>query len=85
MVTALAKVLVASLIMAAVAWGLEHQMSEHWAGTEPWRRGVRVFLAIGAGMGSLALAARALRLHEFQVAFGRVMDRLGRLAVRLRR
>ena len=82
--TALTKVVVASLIMAAVAWGLEHQLAERWAGAEPWRRGVRVFLAIGAGMGVLALAARALRLHEFQVAFGRVTGRLGRLAGRRR-
>jgi putative peptidoglycan lipid II flippase len=82
-ITALVKVLLASAAMAAVAWGVEHQLALHWAGHEPWRRAVRVGLAISLGLGTLALAARLLRLHEFQVAFGRVWGRVaGRLARR---
>ena len=80
--TALIKVLIASTAMAAVAWGVELELAQHWAGSEPWRRAVRVGLAIGLGLGTLALAARLLRLHEFQVAFGRVWSRV---AGRLRR
>ena len=80
---ALVKIVVASLVMAAAAWGVEHELAIVWAGHEPWRRAVRVGLAIGAGLGTLALTARLLRLHEFQVAFGRVWSRVGgRLARR---
>jgi putative peptidoglycan lipid II flippase len=80
---ALVKIVAASLVMAAAAWGVEHELAIVWAGHEPWRRAVRVGLAIGAGLGTLALAARLLRLHEFQVAFGRVWSRVGgRLARR---
>jgi putative peptidoglycan lipid II flippase len=81
--TSLGKVLLASSAMAAVAWGVEHQLALHWAGHEPWRRAVRVGLAIALGLGTLALTARLLRLHEFQVAFARVWGRVaGRLARR---
>jgi putative peptidoglycan lipid II flippase len=81
--TALAKIVVASCLMAAAAWGVEHLLSLHWAGNEPWRRTARVSLAIGAGLATLALSARLLRLHEFQVAFGRVWGRVaGRLSRR---
>ena len=80
-ITALLKVLVASAAMAAVAWGVEHELARHWAGSEPWRRAVRVGLAISLGLATLALSARLLRMHEFQVAFGRVWGRVaGRLA-----
>ena len=82
-ITALLKVLVASAGMAAVAWGVEHELARHWAGSAPWRRAVRVGLAISLGLGTLALGSRLLRLHEFQVAFGRVWGRIaGRLARR---
>jgi putative peptidoglycan lipid II flippase len=78
--TALGKVLVASAAMAAVAWAVEHELARQWVGIEPWRRAVRVGLAISMGLGTLALTARLLRLHEFQVAFGRVWGRVaGRL------
>ncbi|MEO5820339.1 MAG: murein biosynthesis integral membrane protein MurJ [Vicinamibacteraceae bacterium] len=81
-ITALVKVVAASTAMAAVAWGVEHQLALHWAGHEPWRRAVRVGLAISLGLAALALSARLLRLHEFEVAFGRVWSgvagRLGR-------
>jgi hypothetical protein len=71
--------------MAAVAWGLEHELALRWAGSEPWRRAIRVSLAIGAGLGTLALSARVLRLHEFQVASARVWGRVaGRLSRRAR-
>jgi putative peptidoglycan lipid II flippase len=81
--TALGKVLIASLAMAAVAWGVEHELALRWQSAAWYSRAVRVALAIAAGLGTLALAARLLRLHEFQVAFGRVWTRVaGRLARR---
>ena len=81
--TALVKIVAASLVMAAVAWGVEHQLALHWPGAEPWRRAVRVGLAISSGLGALALTARLLRLEEFETAFGRVWGRVaGRLARR---
>jgi putative peptidoglycan lipid II flippase len=81
--TAVVKIVIASLVMAAAAWSVEHELAIVWAGDEPWRRAVRVGLAIAAGLGTLALTARLLRLHEFQVAFGRVWSRVGgRLARR---
>jgi putative peptidoglycan lipid II flippase len=80
-ITALVKIVIASLIMAAVAWGLEHELARVWAGHEPWRRAVRVGVAITAGLGSLVLAARLLRLQEFQAASAGVWRRVaGRLA-----
>jgi putative peptidoglycan lipid II flippase len=80
---ALSKILVASLVMAAVAWGVEHELAARWASEAWYSRAVRVGLAIAAGLAALALSARLLRLHEFQVAFGRVWSRVaGRLARR---
>jgi putative peptidoglycan lipid II flippase len=81
--TTLFKVLAASLAMAAVAWGVEHETVRYWPGHEPWLRAIRVFAAIGLALGTLALSARLLRLQEFEEAFGRVWRRVaGRLARR---
>ena len=73
-ITSLVKVLLASSAMAAVAWGVEHQLALHWAGDEPWRRAVRVGLAISLGLGTLALTARLLRAARIP---GRLRPRLG--------
>ena len=81
---ALSKILVASLAMAAVAWGVEHELAARWASGAWYARGVRVGLAISAGLGTLALTARLLRLHEFQVAFGRIWARVGGRVTRRR-
>jgi putative peptidoglycan lipid II flippase len=83
--TALVKIVLASLVMAAFAWGVEHELAIYWPGHELWRRAIRVGLAIAAGLGSLALAARILRLEEFEVAFGRVWSRIGGRLARRRR
>jgi putative peptidoglycan lipid II flippase len=82
--TALLKVLAASAAMAAVAWGVEHQLALHWPGDEPWRRAIRVGLAIGLGLATLGASARLLRLHEFEVAFGRVWARVAGMMGRRR-
>lgn len=77
-VATLVKILVASAVMAAAAWGTEHGLSVAWPATHALARLVRVGLAVGAGLATLALCARLLRLQEFESAFGRVMSRLVR-------
>nr|AHZ45627.1 virulence factor MviN [uncultured bacterium] len=80
---ALGKILAASLVMAGVAWGVEHELAARWESAAWYSRAVRVGLAIAAGLAALALSARLLRLHEFQVASGRIWTRVaGRLARR---
>lgn len=77
---ALIKILIASLVMAAAAWGTERVLHDAWPGESVLHRGVRVGLAVGVGLATLALTAKLLRLHEFERAFGRVVHRLaGRL------
>jgi putative peptidoglycan lipid II flippase len=75
--TSLAKIVAASLVMAAVAYTIEHQLVLHWGGTQVWRRAIRVGLAIGGGLATLALTARLLRLEEFEMAFGRIWRKVG--------
>ena len=77
-VVALTKILVASLVMAAAAWGTEHGLSLIWPAHHALARLVRVSLAVGAGLATLAVSARLLRLREFEVAFARVTARLVR-------
>ena len=83
--TSLGKIVAASVVMAVVAYTIEHQLALHWPGTQIWRRAIRVGLAIGGGVASLTLAARLLRLEEFELAFGRIWSKIGgRLARRAR-
>lgn len=71
------KILLASLVMGAAAWGTEHWLN----GTLPsmtadLRAGIRVMGAIGVAIPVLALAAWALRLQEFMDAWRRVAGKL---------
>jgi putative peptidoglycan lipid II flippase len=75
--TSLAKIVAASVVMAAVANTIEHQLVLHWGGTQVGRRAIRVGLAIGGGLATLALTARLLRLEEFEMAFGRIWRKVG--------
>ena len=75
---AFAKVLVASMVMAAAAWGIEHVLSARWPAEHALARLVRVGLAVSGGLVTLGLSARLLRLHEFEAAFGRVISRFSR-------
>lgn len=74
----LGKVMVASLVMAAAAWGVEHALSIAWPTSQVMARLARVSLSVGSGLLTLALMARVLRLREFEAAFGRVMSKLFR-------
>jgi putative peptidoglycan lipid II flippase len=72
---ALAKILVASIVMAIVAWTIEHELSMWWIGQSAFRRLVRVGLAVSGGLGTLLIMAKLLRLEEFERAFARVFGR----------
>jgi putative peptidoglycan lipid II flippase len=70
------KVLGAALFMAAVAWGTERALAGALPGTSLAAKLVRVAGGIGAGLAGLAVAARALRIAEFDEALRAVMARL---------
>jgi putative peptidoglycan lipid II flippase len=80
------KILLASLVMGAAAWGTEgwlNQVLPSFSGLGGWmavslRAGLRVFGAIGVAVIVLGLAAWALRLREFTDAWGRIAGRLRR-------
>jgi putative peptidoglycan lipid II flippase len=76
--SSLVKILAASTTMAAAAWATEHYLSLAWPASHAIARLVRVGLAVSVGLATLAIAARLLRLSEFETAFGRVMARLVR-------
>jgi peptidoglycan biosynthesis protein MviN/MurJ (putative lipid II flippase) len=76
--TTLAKVVLASIAMSAAAWGVEHWLSAAWPDRGIPARAIRVGTSIGVALGVLALAARVLRLQEFEAAFGRVTTKLAR-------
>ena len=73
--TSLIKILIASMVMAIAAWGMEYGLSEVWPGEDVFHRFVRVMSAVGTGLATLAISAKLLRLGEFERAFGRVLSR----------
>jgi putative peptidoglycan lipid II flippase len=91
---AFVKILVASLVMGAAALVTEAWLDAYLPGMQSWvtwlpqsweaaaaqtlRAGIRVGAAIGVGLAVLALAATALRLHEFTAVRTRVLARLRR-------
>ena len=91
---AFGKILVASLAMGAAAVVTEAWLDAYLPGMQSWvtwmpegweaaaaqtlRAGIRVGVAIGAGLAVLALAATALRLHEFTTVRTRLFARLRR-------
>ena len=75
---AFAKILIASLLMAAAAWAIEGWLSTAFPGRGELMRMVRLFSAIGAGIGVLVVSARLLRIEEFDEAISRVVRRIAR-------
>jgi hypothetical protein len=71
----LVKILIASVVMAIAAWGMEYGLSQAWPGEHVFHRFVRVMLAVGTGLVTLAISAKLLRLEEFERALGRVLGR----------
>ena len=72
------KILPASVLMAAAAFGTESGLRVILPGTSLAVQLVRVGSAIAAGILVLTGAARALRIEEFNEAVGMVLRRLGR-------
>jgi putative peptidoglycan lipid II flippase len=73
---AFAKILAASIAMGlAAAFGIAW-LTTMLPGSSTIVKGVRVTLSIGLGVVVLVAAARALRIAEFDDAFGRVLRRL---------
>jgi putative peptidoglycan lipid II flippase len=65
---AFAKIAIASAVMAAAAWAAEHALHGAWPGNTTAVRLARLTAVIGLALGTLALAAQALRIHEFNEA-----------------
>jgi len=74
--TSFVKVLVASLVMGAAAWGAEQWLQHVLPGISTLARLARVGLSILAGMVVLAAGSRALGLAEFNEALRLVVARL---------
>ena len=70
-----AKILLASAVMGMATVAVEAQLAGYFSSGSLVDRVIRVGGAIAAGLGTLALAAWALRIQEFQVAMGRVLGR----------
>jgi putative peptidoglycan lipid II flippase len=65
---AVGKIATAGLVMAAVATGLEREMLAALPGAGLVRQSIRLTVAIGGALASLAAAARLLRIREFDEA-----------------
>jgi putative peptidoglycan lipid II flippase len=70
------KISIASTVMGAAAWYTAHWLAAALPGPAEVLKLVRVGLAIGAGLLTLVVSAKLLRIAEFDEAFGRVMRRL---------
>jgi len=75
---AVAKISVASAVMAGSAVWLENWLSTLIAGTSVLPRLLRLALAIGGAVAVLAAAAKVLRIREFDEALRMVAGRLAR-------
>ena len=79
---AFAKILAASAVMSAVAWAVNHLLEGALPGGAMIRKHIDVYLslrlmsAIAAGCIALIVAARALRIEEFDQAAAKVLRRL---------
>jgi hypothetical protein len=77
-VVALTKIATASVVMALAAVATERALHAVVPGGGLATRGVQVFGAISAGVLTLGLAARALRIAEFDEALASVLRRVRR-------
>jgi putative peptidoglycan lipid II flippase len=76
--TVLARVMAASAVMGAVAWGADRQLALWIPGSSLVIQVVRVGLTISASLAVLALALHLLRVREFTDVVGAVAARLRR-------
>jgi len=75
---ALLKIASASALMALVAVALFAWLNRYITGVSEIARGARLFLTIGASLGVLVVAAKALRIREFDDAVRLFVGRLTR-------
>jgi len=76
LLTALSKITIASVVMAAAAYEAERVLHIPFEGARLWVQAVRVFGAIGVGLAVLAAAAQLLRIREFTDSVRVITDRL---------
>jgi putative peptidoglycan lipid II flippase len=74
------KTCVAAAVMGVAAYYAQDWLHGVFSEASRWHRAIRVFGAIGVGLGVLALMAYVLRLEEFSIALDRVLGRLRRSA-----
>jgi putative peptidoglycan lipid II flippase len=74
----LARVMTASLVMGAVAWGVHRQLVVGIPGTALVVQLARVLVTIGTSLAALALSLHLLRVREFTDVVGAVVGRLRR-------
>jgi putative peptidoglycan lipid II flippase len=72
----LLKVAIASAVMGLATYYADVELARLLPSPSQMSRILRVSGGIGAGLGTLALAAWALRIEEFQQATGRILKRL---------
>lgn len=77
-----ARVLGASLVMAAAVWAVDLALATWWPGDDTWRRLVRVGVSVGTGLAVLAAASQVFRVSEFRDARALVLGRVRRLSGR---
>ena len=70
------RMLAASLVMSGVAWGVERELAVVMPGTKLVAELVRVGCAIAAGLGTLTLLARWLRVSEFTEILRAIVNRI---------
>jgi putative peptidoglycan lipid II flippase len=78
--SSLARVLIASAIMAAAAWGTNELLTQRLPGQALVLQVIRLTLSIGAALLTLALAAQVLRIREFGEARDLVLGRFRRMS-----
>jgi putative peptidoglycan lipid II flippase len=74
-----ARVAAASIVMAAVTWGLAQSLTGWLPGAGFTAQLIRLLLSIGAGLLTLAAAAHLLRIPEFGEARGLIWSRMKRM------
>src|SRR5690606_13884823 len=74
--SAVLRMTVASIGMAACAWGVHGWLAAQWPGDGLLTQVMQVGLAIGAALVVLVGFSRLLRIDEFDEAFGKLVRRL---------
>jgi putative peptidoglycan lipid II flippase len=78
--SSLVRVAAASVLMAGAVWATAEGLTSWWPGDAFVVQAVRLAVAIGVGLLTLALAAHVLRIPEFDEARSLVLSRVKRMA-----